>query len=218
MRSGDEAELEAALHSLSTVVSIEPLLPPLVRFTRRAVHDNARARGSTDTLANVTRLIYALVCNPHFGVEAYLDRLLPTILSCIVGRSLGSGDHWALREQAAQVLQATFQLHNDTVPRGRAAKTLLSVLTDEHATLETMFGAIHGLTAIGKCGADVDLAPHLPALFNRLETTLVATKDLDSASADVIRDRIEFVCEAVGLATGIVADINTNHISLQGCT
>lgn len=191
----DEAQVELALKVVAEVETVQPVLADFVRFIRNKVHENARASGCTDILVNATRLLHALFCRERFGVEAYYDHLLPALLTCLLGRKLGTGDHWGLRDLAASVLEATFQIHNEPLSRGRTAKTLVSVLTDQHAPLESVYGAIRGLAALGEDLFQSQVVPHVPALLRGLEAAASACSKLDEALKELVEEKIGRLCQ-----------------------
>jgi len=126
--SEDDADLEDALRRISETVWTQPLLPSFVAFIRGSIHENARATGNTLVLFNSTRLIYALLSRDQYGVEFHYDSIMPALLTCLLGRRLGTGDHWALREFAAFVLRVAFERSTNPVLRARAAESIVAVL------------------------------------------------------------------------------------------
>lgn len=198
-----DSEFDAILREVAAVRTIHPVLPHFISIIRLKVHENARASGRTEILFNITRLIYAIFSRSQFGVEAYYDQILPALLTCLLGRRLGRGDHWSLRDHAAFVVQETFRMHDDPVSRGRTAKTMVSVLTDKQSPLESIYGAIRGLAALGQAVFRFQFLPHLPALLFGLERAAVANDKLEGDARAVVDEKISFVCQAIENATSL---------------
>lgn len=123
--------LRAALKSLSTDTGLHPLTPLFVQFIADEV---TRHLADVDILSALMRAAYALLTNPSLHIEAYLHQLMPSILTCLVGKRLGvpkaageggagpggglapaeksaadksaalTVDHWQLREHAASLV------------------------------------------------------------------------------------------------------------------
>lgn len=210
----DDADLDDVMREIATRKSLHPVLPTLTGTIRNSVYENARVSGRTEILFNVTRLIYAMLCRNQFGIEAYYDQLLPPLLTCLLGRRLGRGDHWLLRDYAASIVHETFQMHTDPVARGRTAKTMVAVLTDKHAPLESVYGAIRGLAALGQDVFRMQFLPHLPALLLGLERAAVANDKLEGEDRAVVDEKISLVCHAIEetASFGDRGDMNGTHL------
>eukprot|EP00177_Eucheuma_denticulatum_P000403 GFKZ01000698.1.p2 GENE.GFKZ01000698.1~~GFKZ01000698.1.p2 ORF type:complete len:313 (-),score=43.93 GFKZ01000698.1:1326-2264(-) len=184
----------AKLEAMKGTVAV---LGPLVSYIRRKVHENARASGTSDVLANVVLLMHAVFRNRNFGVEMYHDALVQALLTCLLGRRLGRGDHWVVRDLAAVVMQEMFAEFEEPVVRGRVGKTLVAVLTDSEAGLESLYGAIRGLSAMGRAVFDLQMRPHLPALLSALERAAEGCEKLDADLRGAVEEKIGYVCRAI---------------------
>ena len=103
---GNPAQVEAALAAIGRDSGIQELVPFFVRFVSRQIYDNV---GRVEYCRTLVRLGGRLVSNPHLHLELNLHQLLPPLITCVVARRLAGGDggnHWALREEAAEVLVA----------------------------------------------------------------------------------------------------------------
>jgi len=214
----DEEQVEAALKSIAQAQSIQPMLHSFVNFIQRIVHEHARAAGRTQVLFNATRLIYALLIHAQYGVELHYDRLMPALLTCLVGRRLGTGDHWTLREHAAGVLREAFERNADPVPRVRTTKTLVAVLTDKQAPLESIFGCIHGLANLGKDVFKFQLLPHYRALLCGLERATRASQNLDEELRMLVEEKVRRICNAIQFAITLHDDVDARRNELIDVT
>ena len=103
---GNPAQVESALAAIGKDSGIQELVPFFVRFVSRQIYDNV---GRVEYCRTLVRLGGKLVSNPHLHLELNLHQLLPPLITCVVARRLAGGDggnHWALREEAAEVLMA----------------------------------------------------------------------------------------------------------------
>lgn len=210
----DDSDIDVVMREIAAVKTIHPVLPSLIAIIRQMVHENARVSGRTEILFNVTRLIYAMLSRTQFGVEAYYDQILPPLLTCLLGRRLGRGDHWSLRDYAASIVQETFRMHADPVSRGRTAKTMVAALTDNQTPLESIYGAIRGLAALGQDVFRFQFLPHLPALLLGLERAAVANDKLEGDDRAAVDEKISLLCQAIQETTGFGdrEDMNGAHL------
>lgn len=103
---GNPSQIESALAAIGRDSGIQELVPFFVRFVSRQIYDNV---GRVEYCRTLVRLAKKLVSNPHLHLELNLHQLLPPLITCVVARRLAGGDgsdHWALREEAAEVLVA----------------------------------------------------------------------------------------------------------------
>lgn len=103
---GNPTQVESALAAIGRDSGIQELVPFFVRFVSRQIYDNV---GRVEYCRTLVRLAKKLVSNPHLHLELNLHQLLPPLITCVVARRLAGGDggnHWALREEAAEVLMA----------------------------------------------------------------------------------------------------------------
>lgn len=105
-------------------------------------------------------------------LEPYLHQLLPSILTCLVGKTLcadpASDDHWALRDYSASLLEKIVLSFGSAFVtlQPRLAKTLVGALLDFARPLTTHYGAIKGIAALGKAARSTllfsNLAQYVP--------------------------------------------------------
>lgn len=171
----DEPLLDATLRALPQLNNHE--MNQLVSLLTRITNDNASQVGNTVFLYNALRMTCKLFISDPVTAEMYNDDLIPIILTCLLGKHLGGGDRLALRERAAWSLREWRQMTVDKAARVRVVKTLICCLTDREAPIETIFGAVHGMGAMGKEIFEMHFIPHLPALSESLRLRLEENKD-----------------------------------------
>ena len=189
----NSALLRAALSSLGSDTGLHPLTPLLVQFVADEV---TRGLGDVGILSALMRVCHALLTNASLHIEAYLHQLMPSVLTCLVGKRLGvpkasagasaagsagppggpsprnsSVDHWQLREYAASVAALVCRRFGGTYTnlQPRVTRTLLRALMDPAKPLTTHFGAIVGLAALGPTVTQLLLLPNLNVYLEFLD-------------------------------------------------
>ena len=185
----NEALRAAALASLSHDPGLHQLLPYFVQYVAEKVTHNL---GDLFVLTTMMQIAAALMDNANLFLEPYVHQLIPPILTCVVAKRLGSASsssadsnerfaHYALRDLAAAILGTVCGKFGDAFHtlRPRVAKTLLKAYLDNNKPLTTHYGAIVGLTTLGREVVRVLVLPNAkiyelvlrPALGSTNETT-----------------------------------------------
>ncbi|KAI9138087.1 hypothetical protein BKA69DRAFT_1093820 [Paraphysoderma sedebokerense] len=165
--TGNESTLrQAALDSIRTDPGLQQLLPYFIQFVSQKVSKNMKDLGTLSVMLNFTE---NLLSNPHFFVEPYLHQLMPTLLSLVVGKRLSATpqeDHWSLRYSAATLITHLINQYSSSYStlQPRVTKTLLIALLDPEKPFTTRYGAIVGLTLLGKQVVQALLVPNLKAV------------------------------------------------------
>mmetsp|Transcript_17317 Transcript_17317/g.32805 ORF Transcript_17317/g.32805 Transcript_17317/m.32805 type:complete len:399 (-) Transcript_17317:87-1283(-) len=155
---------EAAISRLANDSGIQELVPFFTRFITRTIHQNMN---NSEQCRLIVQCIDALIRNRNIHLELHLDQLLPSILTCIVAKRIGSvGDnHWLLRDEASQVLVRTCALFGEKYGnlRGKVIQTLCKALElqGEGDELGRWYGGIVGLTMFGRSAVESFVLPLL---------------------------------------------------------
>ncbi|KAF8927524.1 hypothetical protein BGZ58_010339 [Dissophora ornata] len=128
--SQDEVLRATGISSLQNDPGLHQLLPYFVQLVAEKVTQNTR---NLPVLMSMMAMVRALLDNDNLFIEPYLHQLMPTILTCVVGKRLGDGTtsitttstttvassssfssatysstsqehHWALRSTAVDIL------------------------------------------------------------------------------------------------------------------
>ncbi|GJZ32473.1 transcription initiation factor TFIID subunit 6-like protein [Tanacetum coccineum] len=95
---------DKALMSLATDAGLHPLVPYFIYFVAEEVTRNLN---NFQLLFALMRLVQSLVQNPTMNIEPYLHQLMPSVMTCIVAKSLGNkftDNHWQLRNFTANLV------------------------------------------------------------------------------------------------------------------
>jgi len=103
--------------------------------------------------------------SPHIHIEPYLHQLMPSILTCVVGRRLSehsSEDHWELRDFAASLVAHVCQTFGRSYAtlQPRVTKTLLQAFLEPNKPLPTHYGGIRALAALGPQSIGLFIVPN----------------------------------------------------------
>jgi transcription initiation factor TFIID subunit 6 len=159
----------AAFTSLRTDPGLHQLVPYFTQFVADKVTHNLK---SLFTLTQSIQLLDSLLANPSLYIAPYVPAMIPSVLTCLIGKHLGSttGDgtntHYALRDFASSLLSSIARKYGPTSStlRPRIAKSCLKHFLDSHKPFGTHYGAILGLTMIaGAEGVRSLIIPNLPA-------------------------------------------------------
>ncbi|KAF1822679.1 DUF1546-domain-containing protein [Dissoconium aciculare CBS 342.82] len=159
----------AAFTSLRTDPGLHQLVPYFTQFVADKVTHNLK---SLFVLTQSIQLLDSILDNPSLYIAPYVPAMIPSVLTCLVGKHLGSTTsdgstaHYALRDFASSLLSSISRKYGPTSStlRPRIAKSCLKHFLDSHKPFGTHYGAILGLTMIaGAEGVRSLIIPNLPA-------------------------------------------------------
>lgn len=190
----DKQLVDVALEDLASNPCLSPLLPYLVHFVslgvRKLSHDLAsldRLLHAIDALAQNASLNLDTLPYPTMVVQALLFCLLEPLAAAINP----ANDHWALRDNAAQLLAALLRFWADRVAglENQVLDALGECVRDPSLRpLCAQYGAVSGLTALGVEALQQVLGPHLAAYWRHLEAVLADCRPANAqAQADATR-------------------------------
>ncbi|KAL8711509.1 MAG: hypothetical protein Q9220_004167 [cf. Caloplaca sp. 1 TL-2023] len=160
--SNDEYRV-TALASVRTDTGLHQLIPYFVQFIAEKVTHNLK---NLFVLTQVMLLTSALLENKKLYVEPYVASVIPPVLTCLVGRHLGSSSdplsHFPLRDVAAALLGSICKKYakSSHTLKPRLARTCLKHFLDPTKPFGANYGGIIGLQAVG--GTEVVRALILP--------------------------------------------------------
>ncbi|EFC49518.1 predicted protein, partial [Naegleria gruberi] len=142
---------KAVIESLATDSGINQLVPYFTQFIASEVTNNMR---NLTLLYRLMEMTKALLVNPNIHIELYLHQIMPSILTCIVGKTLCENpyeNHWGLRDFSANTIAYICRKFGSSYHtlQPRITKTLLHAFLDPKRSRATHYGAIVGITALG---------------------------------------------------------------------
>lgn len=151
---------EAAISRLANDSGIQELIPFFTRYIIRTIHQNMN---NTEQCRLMIHCIDALIRNRNVQLELHLDQILPSILTCIVAKRIGSRgeNHWLLRDEASEVLVRTCALFGEKYGnlRGKVIQTLCKALELQGDELGRWYGGIVGITMFGRSAVESFVLP-----------------------------------------------------------
>lgn len=143
---------QAALSSVRSDPGLHQLIPYFVNFVSNQV---THRLDDTFVLQRVMELTEALIGNSNLFLDPYANSIAAPVLTCLLGRKLGSDDtrneQYQLREFSASLLGklATRYAASNHLLRPKLVRTCLKFFLDPDRPPVTHFGAINGLAAAG---------------------------------------------------------------------
>ncbi|KAF9391010.1 hypothetical protein CPB97_007763 [Podila verticillata] len=179
--SQDEVLRATAISSLQNDPGLHQLLPYFVQLVAEKVTQNIR---NIFVLEAMMAMVRAILDNDNLFVEPYLHQLMPTVLTCVVGKRLGESpqeDHWALRSTATDIILSICSKYGSSYHtlQPRVTRTLLRAFLDPEKPLTTHYGAILGLTRLGNEVFKTLVVPNLKTYSSLIEPELEDENDMD---------------------------------------
>jgi transcription initiation factor TFIID subunit 6 len=176
----DERSVEtrnAALNSVRTDPGLHQLVPYFLQFVADKVTHLAN---DLFVLTQMLQLSHAILQNKSLYVEPYIGALIPPVLTCLMGKSLGSPSDsleavTALRDLAASLIASIAKKHSrsSTSLQPRLARTLLRAFLDPNRNFGAHYGALKALNGIiGAEGVRQVILPNLKTYNAFLEEGL----------------------------------------------
>ena len=159
----------AAFASLRSDPGIHQLVPYFVQFTADKVTHSLK---SFSTLTQTLTLTAALLDNPSLYLAPYVPALVPSVLTCLLAKHLGTPatdgttTHFALREYSASLLSTIARRYgaSSSTLKPRIARSCLKHFLDPHKPFGSHYGAVLGLTMIANTdGIRALILPNLKA-------------------------------------------------------
>uniref|UniRef100_A0A5B7CC85 Putative transcription initiation factor TFIID subunit 6 n=1 Tax=Davidia involucrata TaxID=16924 RepID=A0A5B7CC85_DAVIN len=178
MNKSDSVLFKKALVSLATDLGLHPLVP---YFTYFIADEITRSLNNFPLLFALMRLVWSLLQNPHLHIEPYLHQLMPSVMTCLVAKRLGSkfsDNHWELRNFTANLVASVCKrfghVYHNLQPR--VTRTLLHAFLDPTKALAQHYGAIQGLAALGPSVIRLLVLPNLEPYLQLLEPEMQLDK------------------------------------------
>ncbi|PQE17445.1 hypothetical protein CJF32_00008689 [Rutstroemia sp. NJR-2017a WRK4] len=201
---------ESALESVRSDPGLHQLVPYFVHFIAEKV---THSLNNLFVLQQMLKLADALITNKTLFVNPYISALCPPILTCLVGRTLGSGgqdelrEKYQLRDTAASLIGIISKKYTESNAqlRARLARSCLKFFLDPSRSPGEHYGAISGLLAIGGAeGVRALILPNLKAfdyvLSKGLSERGAEDKDIQMLIAVIIK-AVTSLTDGSGLLT-----------------
>ncbi|KAF9437532.1 hypothetical protein BGZ76_000348 [Entomortierella beljakovae] len=230
--SQDEVLRATGISSLQNDPGLHQLLPYFVQLVAEKVTQNTR---NLPVLVAMMAMVRALLDNDNLFIEPYLHQLMPTILTCVVGKRLGESpaqeDHWSLRSNATDIILLICEKYGSSYHtlQPRITRTLLRAFLDPEKPFTTHYGAILGLSRMGNEVFKTLVVPNLKTYSHVMEPELLGSGlDQNDSFMEVEADHLEGSASAIkrnealhcsdALLNGLRALIKSEAIKAKGTT
>ncbi|OAG29278.1 transcription initiation factor TFIID subunit 6 [Nematocida displodere] len=163
----DREHIEVAAECLQMESGIQQLIPYFVHFFNEEILKNLR---NGKYLIDIIRMYESLIKNKMIFIEPYMHQMLPSLLTCVVGKSIGiDGKEKVLldeqvlfeeekdcglsaRRRASETIKYIYDTYSlsYTTLAPRVLNTLLKTWADFTKSEESHYGAVYCLCNLGK--------------------------------------------------------------------
>eukprot|EP01134_Creolimax_fragrantissima_P005358 CFRG5358T1 len=188
-----------SLNSVRSDPGLDQLLPYFMDFI---VEKMVEKKQNVFVLLASVRLASAIVNNPNLQASAYLPKLLPGVMSCVLRKShpdqinpKQATSHWDLRQLAAKLLaDMCMQWPKTEAPlEPRVTKLYVRGLLDAKKSPASSYGAVVGIAALGGKSIQTVLLPNLKAYSAILDSLLSADNISEAKRSDAEKVRGQVV-------------------------
>lgn len=145
---------KSALESVRSDTGLQQLVPYFVQFVAEKV---THSLNNLFVLRQMMELTQAITENKNLFIEPYVAALIPSILTCLLGRNLGgpasdhTKDQYTLRDLAASLIGHIANKYSKSSGelQSRLVRTCLKYFLDPSRSLTEHYGAISGMQLIG---------------------------------------------------------------------
>ncbi|KAG0439488.1 Transcription initiation factor TFIID subunit 6 [Dictyocoela muelleri] len=149
---------------------IQQLVPYFIHYFNENI---VKSLEQDFVVTNVLEAYLALLKNKYIFVDPYLHQIVPTILTCVVGKNVKNRN---VRELASGIVAFIYESFGSkfTTLAPRILNTLAKTYSDELKTEDQHFGAVYCLSKLPKCAQKVTLekTPYC-GVYNEIEKMVI---------------------------------------------
>ena len=172
INSPKEEERVCAFESLRVDAGLQQLLPYFVQYVSEMIARNLK---NPNVLLLMLEMCNCLVGNSHLFIEPYLHQLMPIVLSCVVGKTVGIGGSFdqqiRIRQNASQIvvfIERKFASAYQSLQL-KTCKTLTRTLGESGMPLISHYGAFYCLSELGRESVEIFILPLLSEYVKGLD-------------------------------------------------
>jgi transcription initiation factor TFIID subunit 6 len=222
LEDSNEETRNAAFNSVRTDPGLHQLVPYFIQFVADKVTHHTK---DLFILTQMLHLSHALLQNKSLFIEPYIGSLVPSVLTCLTSKQIGTPNDliqsvFAVRDLAASLIVDIARKHSksSTTLKPRLARTLLKAFLDPNRTFGAHYGALMGLQGlIGTEGIRVAILPNIKAYDSILSEGLADDSKTGEAKMVVLAIlRLIDLCARDAPPTMLVNGItNGNNLDVQ---
>ncbi|KAE8446518.1 hypothetical protein EG329_011850 [Mollisiaceae sp. DMI_Dod_QoI] len=206
---------KSALESVRSDPGLHQLVPYFVQFVAEKV---THSLNNLFVLRQMMELTQAMTENKSLFIEPYVASLVPSILTCLLGATLGADgldnmrEQYQLRDLAASLIGRISNKYSKSSGelQARLARTCLKYFLDPTRSLAEHYGAVNGLTLIGGPSAILTLVlPNLKAY----EYVLTKAQNERGQNDESLRMLIGAIMKGIMTITETSSNLLTNGMN-----
>lgn len=164
-----ETEEEIAISCLHNESGIQQLVPYFVHHFNEQIAKNIANR---DRLRTVVMMYSSLLRNKYIFIDPYLHQILPSVITCVVGKSVDD----EIRRVAAEVVKYVFDnfstAYKTLAPR--IINTLNKAWLDSEKSEATQYGALFCLSILSNHVVETVIKPKADSYIQEINNPKVA--------------------------------------------
>ncbi|ELA46401.1 hypothetical protein VCUG_02123 [Vavraia culicis subsp. floridensis] len=139
----DSEKITLAIECLKTESGIQQLIPYLIQNINEKILKNMES----EVLSNFILFYHSLLQNEHIFIDPYLHQIIPSLLTCIIGKRIKNMD---IRKLAAETIKYVYDKYSITYDTlgPRIIKTLSKVWLDKDKSEDAHYAALFTLSIL----------------------------------------------------------------------
>lgn len=135
---------DVAIECLLNESGLQQLVPYFIQHFSELIMKNFK---DAEILKTAIALYFSLIKNSHIFIDPYLHQILPSLLTCVIGKSIEDGD---VRRLAAEIIKYIYENYSRSYKTlaPRVLNTLTKVWLDPSRSEESQYGALYCLSII----------------------------------------------------------------------
>lgn len=149
-----ETDEETAINCLHNESGIQQLVPYFVHHFNEQIVKNIKSK---DRLRTITMMYYSLLRNKYIFIDPYLHQILPSLITCVIGKSVDD----EVRKVASEVVKHVFSSFSCSYKTlaPRIINTLSKAWLDKQKTESTQWGALFCLSILSEHVVETVIKP-----------------------------------------------------------
>ncbi|ELQ76716.1 Transcription initiation factor TFIID, subunit TAF6, partial [Trachipleistophora hominis] len=141
----DNEKITLAIECLKTESGIQQLIPYLIQNINEKILKNMES----DLLSNFILFYHSLLQNEHIFIDPYLHQIIPSLLTCIIGKRVKNVDIRKLAAETIKYVYDKYAITYDTLGP-RIIKTLTKVWLDKDKSEDAHYSALFTLSILSR--------------------------------------------------------------------
>ncbi|KAF7683998.1 Transcription initiation factor TFIID subunit 6 [Astathelohania contejeani] len=149
--SGTADEKLIAIECLGCESGIQQLVPYFIQYFKETI---TKSLNDSELLKTILLLIQALLKNQYIFIDPYLHQILPSLLTCVVGKSIKEIE---IRKMSSEIVKYVYEKFSSSYKTlaPRVINTLTKTWLDTDKTGEQQYGAVFCLSILSNSTIEV---------------------------------------------------------------